>query len=31
MVIPGGARIPLSGTYTKVVPHKRLVSGPPTS
>lgn len=27
MVIPGGARIPLSGTYTEVVPNKRLVMG----
>ncbi|OJF10515.1 SRPBCC family protein [Couchioplanes caeruleus] len=27
MVIPGGARIPLSGTYTEVVPHQRLVWG----
>ena len=27
MVIPGGARIPLSGTYTEVVPNERLVMG----
>ncbi|GAB3456481.1 SRPBCC family protein [Actinophytocola sediminis] len=27
MVIPGGARIPLSGSYTEVVEHQRLVIG----
>jgi uncharacterized protein YndB with AHSA1/START domain len=27
MVIPGGARVPLSGTYIEVVPNKRLVIG----
>lgn len=27
MVIPGGARFPLSGAYTEVVPEKRLVMG----
>ena len=27
MVIPGGARIPLSGSYVEVVPNKRLVMG----
>uniref|UniRef100_UPI003F4908D8 SRPBCC family protein n=1 Tax=Microtetraspora malaysiensis TaxID=161358 RepID=UPI003F4908D8 len=27
MVIPGGDRIPLSGTYAEVIDHKRLVMG----
>ncbi|MFI6518214.1 SRPBCC domain-containing protein [Spirillospora sp. NPDC050679] len=27
MVIPGGARVPLGGTYVEVEPHKRLVMG----
>ncbi len=27
MVIPGGARVPLTGTYPEVVPHERLVIG----
>jgi uncharacterized protein YndB with AHSA1/START domain len=27
MVVPGGARIPLTGSYTEVVPNKRLVMG----
>ncbi|RKN16677.1 SRPBCC domain-containing protein [Micromonospora musae] len=27
MVIPGGARIPLTGSYTEVVPNERLVMG----
>ncbi|TKG63811.1 SRPBCC family protein [Prauserella endophytica] len=27
MVIPGGARVPLTGTYTEVVPKERLVLG----
>lgn len=27
MVIPGGARVPLTGSYTEVVPNERLVMG----
>ncbi|MER7544286.1 Uncharacterized conserved protein YndB, AHSA1/START domain [Actinomadura meyerae] len=27
MVIPGGARVPLTGSYAEVVPHERLVMG----
>ncbi|GAA1862835.1 SRPBCC family protein [Actinomadura bangladeshensis] len=27
MVIPGGVRVPLTGTYTEVVPNERLVMG----
>lgn len=27
MIIPGGDRIPLSGTYAEVIDHKRLVLG----
>ncbi|MFB4311448.1 SRPBCC domain-containing protein [Actinomadura sp. GTD37] len=27
MVIPGGARVPLTGAYTEVVPNERLVMG----
>ncbi|NVI90021.1 SRPBCC domain-containing protein [Actinomadura sp. BRA 177] len=27
MVIPGGGRVPLGGTYTEVVPNERLVMG----